>query len=538
MLRPGDILENKYEIIKSIGKGGMSKVWLAKDTNVNLNRLWAVKEISKTTEVYKMTVDEKKALHEIEIMKSLDHPALPRIVDVIDGDTSLCVVMDYIQGMTLQGVLDEYGTQKEQAVVSWMLEVCDILTYLHSKNPPIIYRDIKPSNLMLNNDGHIKIIDFGIARVQKEGDDTMALGSEGFASPEHFTGKTDVRSDVYTVGSTAYALLTGKNQKTAPYYIQPIREIDPSLSQGLEKIILKATKKDPAERYQTAAELANALESYEKLDDEYINQLKKKVGAYKKRFGASVALIVIGAALTAGGFIYESSSYTNLVTSPGANTEQKVASLEKAVDLKPGREEAYIALIEAFAEDGRFTEEESEEFFSIYNSHKNSIDGDTNYDIGEAYLRYYTGKTDSSARAKILTAEPFFKEAIEKGSHEDLASGYIFLAECYRTYVMADNSLLTGSETEKDYDNMLKRCEETIENAPNEKMRSITAEASLGLIESQRNEMKEKGIRKEDILSVIDTAEKSPEPEVKSFAAEVRTNVEMTYHQKKEVKDA
>lgn len=118
MLRPGDILANKYEILRLIGKGGMSKVWLAKDTNTNLSRLWAVKEISKTSDVYKKTVNEKKALREIEIMKNLDHPALPRIVDVIDSDTSLCVVMDYIQGVTLQGVLDEYGVQKEEAVVS------------------------------------------------------------------------------------------------------------------------------------------------------------------------------------------------------------------------------------------------------------------------------------------------------------------------------------------------------------------------------------------------------------------------------------
>ena len=224
MLRPGDILENKYEIIEFIGKGGMSKVWLARDTNKKLSRLWAVKEISKASEVYKKTVDERKALHEIEIMKNLDHPALPRIVDVIDSAASICVVMDYIQGMTLQDVIDTYGVQKEQVVVSWMLEVCDILTYLHGRKPPIIYRDIKPSNLMLNNDGHIKIIDFGIAREYKGGEDTMPLGSEGYASPEHFTARTDERSDIYTVGSTAYMLLTGKNQAMSPYYIQPLRD--------------------------------------------------------------------------------------------------------------------------------------------------------------------------------------------------------------------------------------------------------------------------------------------------------------------------
>ena len=149
MLRPGDILKNKYEILKLIGQGGMSKVWLAMD--MDLNKQWAVKEINKASAAYKNTVDETKTLREIEIMKTLDHAALPRIVDVIADESVLCVVMDYIQGETLQGVLDMYGPQPEQAVVTWMLEVCDILTYLHSQTPPIIYRDIKPSNLTRAN---------------------------------------------------------------------------------------------------------------------------------------------------------------------------------------------------------------------------------------------------------------------------------------------------------------------------------------------------------------------------------------------------
>ena len=534
MLRPGDILENKYEIIEFIGKGGMSKVWLARDTNKKLSRLWAVKEISKASEVYKKTVDERKALHEIEIMKNLDHPALPRIVDVIDSAASICVVMDYIQGMTLQDVIDTYGVQKEQVVVSWMLEVCDILTYLHGRKPPIIYRDIKPSNLMLNNDGHIKIIDFGIAREYKGGEDTMPLGSEGYASPEHFTARTDERSDIYTVGSTAYMLLTGKNQAMSPYYIQPLRDIDPSLSQGLEKIILKATKKDPDERYQSASEMANALESYEKLDDAYIEGLRKKKARHMRRLIGSVAIMVIGAVVTAGGYIYEFRSYNNLVSSPGGKTDTKVENLKKAIDLKPGKEDAYIALVEAYSEDGKFTEDESKEFFREYNEHKNSISGDISYDIGEAYLRYYTGSTDSSARAKLLTAEPFFRAAEENGEHKELAVNYTFLAECYRTYVMSDDSLLTGSGTKDDFTSMLDKCSEAIKAASGEKMRDITAEASLGLIESQRMAMKNAGIEKSEIEKVIDLAASAADPEIANLAEKEREVIERMYTEKGE----
>ena len=532
MLRPGDILEDKYRIIELIGRGGMSKVWRARDTNKRLAREWAVKEISKTSEVYKKTVNERKALHEIEIMKELDHPALPRILDVIDGPASICVVMDYIQGVTLQGVLDEYGPQKEEAVVSWMLEVCDILSYLHSKNPPIIYRDIKPSNLMINSDGHIKIIDFGIAR-ENVGDDTMPLGSEGFASPEHFTGKADERSDIYTVGSTAYCLLTGKNQKMPPYYIEPIRKHVPTLSQGLEKVILKATEKNPDDRYQTAGELANAFESYRKLDDEYISGLEKEVKSHRRKIAGAAAVIVLGAALTAAGFIYEMTSYKTLVASPGGKTETKVASYEKALEIKPGGEEAYLGLIDAYAEDGKFTEEESEQFFSIYNANRSYISPDTSYRIGEAYLRFYTGKTDSSARAKLITAEPFFNAA-KDGDNEKLAESYVFLAEYYKTYVTADDSLLTGGETERDYAGMLKTCEESIKNASNEKIKLIVEEASLGLIESQRARMKETGIEEAAIKKVIDLCKKSEDMEIASLALDTEKNVERTYHPKGE----
>lgn len=534
MLRPGDILAGKYEIIKLIGKGGMSKVWLAEDTNERLHKYWAVKEISKTTEAYRKNVDEKKSLHEIEILKSLDHPALPRIVDVIDSDTSLCVVMDHISGPNLQVVLEEYGTQKEQAVVAWMLEVCDILTYLHSQNPPIIYRDIKPSNLMINTDGHIKIIDFGIAREYTGGEDTAPLGSKAYASPEHSTRHTDERSDIYTVGTTAYALLTGKTQAMPPYYIQPLRKIDPSLSQGLEKIILKATREDPAERYQTAAELANALESYEKLDDEYIGGLQKVLSGYKRKIIAASAVALIGLTVTASGFAYERGTYNSLVSSTGGKPETTIANLQKAIEIKPSEEEAYIALIETYSSDGKFTEKESEQFYDVYNRNINYIDGDSSYAIGEAYLRYYTGETDSSARAKLLTAEPFFKAAEKEGSHKDIAADYVFLAEYHKTYIMSDDSLLTGTGTKDDYEKMLATCRDAVSEAEDEKLRSIMAEASISLINSQCREMKTAGISQEELEHTIDVAAKGLAAEDRSFAQSTKEEINRLYHPKEE----
>lgn len=533
MLRPGDIVDQKYKILELIGEGGMAKVWLARDEK--LGKLWAIKEISKVSRKFQFLVDEDKTLKELEIMKNLNHPALPRIVDVIDEEYTLSVVMDYIEGDTLENLLETYGVQSEEVVASWMIEVCDILTYLHSLNPPIIYKDLKPANLMLDREGHIRIIDFGIAKKYSGNKgDTTALGTNGYASPEHHSGYTDARSDVYSLGATTYRLVTGMDPEEPPCIIYPIRKINPKLSQGLEKIVAKATRPDPNERYQTAAEMANALDSFRKLDDEYIDSLRRKISRFKRMLVYAAALFVVGIALTTSSFVIDRNTYDTLAQSPGGTLSAKEESLDRAISINPKKEDAYLALIEAYAEDGKFTEEESERFFKVYNAHKGSISGDTNYKIGEAYLRYYTGETDSSARAKLLTAEPFFLAVDEDSDYKKLADGYAFLAEYYRSYVMADDSLLTGAETEKDYKKMLAVCKDTMSSASNDKMRSIMAEAALNLISSQRDEMKKSSIPEKDVLDVIALAESVPDPAIKKQTKETREGVQRTYHPKKE----
>ena len=236
------ILNNKYKILTQIGKGGMSTVYLAMD--IKLNRQWAVKEIHKNTIEYQSQVDKNTTLREIGFLNQLNHPGLPRIVDVIETKDSIFVVMDYVEGETLKSIIKKKGSLSQEIVVKCGLQILDILKYLHSQNPPVIYRDLKPSNIMLTPQGRIKIIDFGIAREYKsEFEDTMILGTSGFAPPEQFTGKTDIRSDIYSFGVTIYQLLTGQNMKKDPV-IRKITDIDSSLSTGLEAVILKCTRQN------------------------------------------------------------------------------------------------------------------------------------------------------------------------------------------------------------------------------------------------------------------------------------------------------
>lgn len=279
MAERGTIIEGKYEVLKLIGKGGMSKVYLAMDKN--LNKQWAIKEIERKAYDKNNEVVVASAMAEANMMKKLDYPSLPRIVDIIEKENVIYVVMDYIEGETLSSVLSKEGAQPQEVVIEWAKELCRVLDYLHTQNPPIIYRDMKPANIMLQPNGNIKLIDFGIAREYKEQNlaDTVSLGTKGYAAPEQFGGKgqTDARTDVYCLGVTLYHLLTGQNPCEPPYEIYPIRYWNPQLSSGLEAIIQKCTQLNPEDRYQSCAEMLYALDHYDEMDEGYRRKQKRKL---------------------------------------------------------------------------------------------------------------------------------------------------------------------------------------------------------------------------------------------------------------------
>lgn len=249
MAEIGSVIDGKYEILTEIGHGGMSVVYLAMDTH--LNKQWAVKEIRKKGNGKNDEVVVNSLLAEANLMKRLDHPALPRIVDIIDNGVTIFVVMDYIEGESLDKILAEYGSQPEELVIGWAKQLCDALSYLHSQKPPIIYRDMKPANVMLKPEGNIKIIDFGIAREYKEMSlaDTTVLGTKGYAPPEQYSGQTDARSDIYALGMTMHHLLTGIDPRTGEAYA-PVRMWNTEVSEGMEMIIDKCVQPAAEHRYQ------------------------------------------------------------------------------------------------------------------------------------------------------------------------------------------------------------------------------------------------------------------------------------------------
>lgn len=253
------VLEERYKLIKEIGKGGTSVVYLAKD--LQLGRYWAVKCIS-TDQNDNFDNAIKK---EVDLLSSLNHPDIPRIVQYIKTDSHIYVVMDYINGITLDEKLKSEGVQDEECVILWARGLCDILTYLHTaKTCPIIYCDLKPRNIMVV-DNRPKLIDFGIAKMCDQQVPTVgkAIGTDGYAPPEQYRNGSNIlrpSSDMYSLGATMYKLLTNVTLKKPNKPFKNINKYNPNISEELEQIIYKCLKNNPLERYQTALELKEDLD--------------------------------------------------------------------------------------------------------------------------------------------------------------------------------------------------------------------------------------------------------------------------------------
>jgi len=361
MLEIGSLVDGKYKILNKVGQGGMSVVYLA--MNEKANKQWAVKEVRKDG-VKDFEVVKQGLVAEIDILKKLSHPNLPSIVDVIDSEESFIIIMDYIQGNSLNKALAEYGAQPQENVIEWAKQLCDVLGYLHSRTPAIIYRDMKPANVMLKPDGNVTLIDFGTAREFKEKNlaDTTCLGTVGYAAPEQFggMGQTDARTDIYCLGATLYHLVTGMNPCEPPYEIKPIREINPGLSSGFERIILKCTQRDPNDRYQSAAELMYALEHYEEIDDLYRKKQKKKLNTF---ITTTVLTLALGATSGWGYLSAEnkkSENYDNIIKSAESTDDYYEAILTD-----PIRTEAYLGLNELLSSDYLLTKEEGQQLLKL-----------------------------------------------------------------------------------------------------------------------------------------------------------------------------
>ena len=261
-LPPQTMLRNQYLILKTIGRGGMAAVYQASDTKAN--RVVAIKEMSQDS----LTPEEQREAiesfgSEAALLQKLKQASLPHVYTYFSEQNRHYLVMDYIDGETLeQKLVAAKGPLREADVLRWARQLCAALAYLHGQKPPIIFRDLKPANVMVTKKGEVKLIDFGIARHFKRGQtkDTQALGTPGYAPPEQYgNSQTDERADIYALGATLYHLLTNYDVGRTPFALPPLLSRNSAISERTASAIEKATRLDRNDRYRTIGEFAQAL---------------------------------------------------------------------------------------------------------------------------------------------------------------------------------------------------------------------------------------------------------------------------------------
>lgn len=441
MLEIGSLIDGKYKILSVIGHGGMSTVYMA--INEKANKTWAVKEVRKSG-VIDFEAVKLSLVAETDMLKRFHHPNLPSIIDVIDDQDVFLIVMDYVEGNSLGKALKEYGALPEEYVIDWARQLSDVLGYLHSRKPPIIYRDMKPDNIMLKPDGNLSLIDFGTAREfdERKTGDTTCLGTIGYAAPEQFgnMGQTDARTDIYGLGATLYHLVTGKNPSEPPYEMLPIREVNGTLSKGLEKIILKCTEKNPDDRYQSAAEVMYALNHIGEIDESYRRKQKRKLvifgaAAVLSMVFFATGLISMNRALQQGDYRYQNLMESAEQTSDYGEKERAYVEAIQIPD-KGGDKSAYLKLIEAYKNnDHVLSLAEAQSLETLIRNHRAQLLKDPEgyaeicYEAGKLYWYYYDwGDQSSNFVTRAKSAIGWFDAVLEYAPENDPKRG---MAEVY-----------------------------------------------------------------------------------------------------------
>ncbi len=440
MLEIGSLVDGKYKILSEIGQGGMSVVYMA--INEKANKTWAIKEVRKDGKMDFNTV-RQGLMAEIETLKKLKHPNLPSIVDVIEDEDSFIIVMDYIEGRSLDKIIEENGAQPEAFVVEWAKQLCDVFGYLHSRIPAIIYRDMKPANVMLKPDGNIMVIDFGTAKnYEIDLGETTGIGTIGYAAPEQYIGsglgRTDARTDIYCLGITMYHLLTNIDPCKNLINNKSIRAVNPALSHGLDAIIQKCTQYQPEDRYQTCAELMYDLENYEKLEPLYKKKQKRKLALFTLTVVLAIVFAISGVVLNFSATQKATDTYETKLYEASKTTDYdaKVNIYQECIDIpnKSGEKEAYLGLIQAFKEDDSvFSVEEGKILEKLIKNNKTELQKNMEgyieicFETGKLFWYYYDYAGGSQV-AKAKSSIEWFQDVLDNApdDYENLGMAKVY----------------------------------------------------------------------------------------------------------------
>jgi serine/threonine protein kinase len=259
------LLKNRYEIIEILGRGGMACVYKVAD-RFQEGKILAAKELlAGNLSAEKAHEALTQFQTEARLLMHLTHPNLPKVYDYFSFPGRYYIIMEHVKGKTLEKILNARKGKPvdERQALSWALQICKTMHFLTVQKPPVVFRDLKPANIMIDANSRVKLIDFGIARFFKEAksEDTFVYGTPGYAAPEQYgTGQTDARSDIFSLGATLHHCLTGRNPSENPLDFPDPRSLNPKLSKGTANIIMKALQEERMKRFQSALEMKNAVQ--------------------------------------------------------------------------------------------------------------------------------------------------------------------------------------------------------------------------------------------------------------------------------------
>lgn len=263
-LIPGTVVRGRYKVVQVLDRGKLGAVYLVEDQQSS-GRRRALKEIwDLFTDPDDRAQAWQKFEREAQTLMGLYHPGLPRIEEYFSRQGRIYIVMEYLEGQTLDSILRQsFSFLPEEQVVDWALQLCDVLDTLHSQEPPIIFSDLRPANIILDRKGRLKLLDFGFTYLFDPARLTNVLkaGTVGYAPPEQYAGPeyTGPWSDIYALGITLHELLTRYDPTSHPFVLPPPRKLNPAISHRLSDIIVKATELDASRRYRTIMEMERAL---------------------------------------------------------------------------------------------------------------------------------------------------------------------------------------------------------------------------------------------------------------------------------------
>lgn len=536
-LKPGMVIGGKYKILNLIGKGGMSYVHLA--VNESVNKYWAVKECRNGRIDKNGQTSESALMTEARILMNITqhNDQIPSIVDIYQpGEESdvLIIVMDLIEGVSLAHFLKENKKATEEQTVKWGIQLCDILGFLHEQNPPVVYRDMKPSNVMLKPDNErVVLIDFGISHTidSDMSGDTNVLGTQGYASPEQASHHehSDARSDVYSLGATLIHLVTGMNPTKTTCLDKGIREFDPNLSIGLERVLKKCVERKPEDRYQSMKELKYALAHYQEQDYDYYKRMKIKIAGFAVCFFLSITSLIAGIGFRVYGNRLTEQTYTSYIADAvlAQNLDERLRSYEKAIQLEPSNPESYRAIINQFMDDGVLTSEEDvylRELFKTPASNGKTYDdlfaeneaeySQFAYDVAMDYWYYY----GSIEEGKIINTREYqvagrwFKKVslYNKNNKECIkeynnAQVYSKMGSYYSSLGMTNLAGDSDISYTTYYNDLISLFD--MEDSNSITRLYLEKEILYQIIEHS-NTYRDEGINKEDVLKVITSIEK------------------------------